>query len=342
VIIVTFCSKIVGVLGHPITVTGGGFAKKCFISTTAILKPEEAIYLNKFEVVKNEWFMVGKLIILIFGTNFVSISTRESQYTTRTSHGQFPHCQTYILEAFMMFPRRKSFSSALLVVLGLAFMVFANGCSNSSMPLGPTQAEEQSVETQAQPAKKLGGLVGGLVETDLVKGVTYTADSVVNYQSQVETDSDIFVFGRSEDLWVKFGLYSDYLAGDIQILEAKFYAGRRSVPSESGKVEIIMEAHSGTTMDDILVNFEPHGFDFDPRYPAKLQLTLVGKDVPETRDGYHHHEPDDVEKIDVSYQEYNGILMKVVVITIKVPGFSMYSLGGDDVPEAETESGGWY
>ena len=240
-----------------------------------------------------------------------------------------------------MFPRRKMYSSALLVIIGFTLMVFANGCSNSALPLGPTQVTEQPADLQAQPAfqfwlapqqraTKLGGLVGGLPETDLVKKVTYTADSVVNYKSQVETDSDIFRYGRSEDLWVKFGLYSDYLAGDIQIFEASLLVGSRSVPYEAGKVEISMEAHSGTTMGDILVNFEPHGFDFDPRYPAKLKLKLVGKDVPETRDGYHHHEPDDIEQIEVSYQEYNGILMKVVVITIKVPGFSSYSLSGDD------------
>jgi len=236
------------------------------------------------------------------------------------------------------------YSSTLLVIVGFALMVFANGCSTSSLPLGPTQVTEQPADLQAQPAfqfwlapqqrsTKLGGLVGGLLETDLVKTVTYTADSVVNYKSQVETDSDIFVYGRSEDLWVKFGMYSDYLAGDIQILEASLLVSNRSVPRRSGNVEISMEAHSGTTMGDILVNFEPHGFDFDPRYPAKLKLTLVGKDVPETRDGYHHHEPDDVEKIEVSQREYNGILMKVVVITIKVPGFSAYSLGGDDENE---------
>jgi len=239
-----------------------------------------------------------------------------------------------------MLSRRKTYSSTLLAILSLMIMVFASGCSTSSLPLGPTQVTEQPADLQAQPAfqfwlapqqrsTKLGGLVGGVLETDLAKTVTYTADSVVNYKSQVEYDSDIFRYGRAEDLWVKFGLYSDYLAGDIQILEASLLVGNKSVPADSGKVEISMEAHSGTTMGDILVNFEPHGFDFDPNYQAKLKLTLVGKDVPETRGGYHHHEPDDVESIDVSYREYNGIVMKVVVITIKVPGFSAYSLGGD-------------
>ena len=244
-----------------------------------------------------------------------------------------------------MLPRRKNYSSALLVILAFALMVVANGCSNSSLPLGPNQATEQAGVLESSPAErdvfqfwlapqpratKLGGLVGGVLDSDLGKSVTYTADSVVNYKSQVEVDSDIFVYGRSEDLWVKFGFYSDYLAGDIQILEAEFLVGRRSVPADSGRVEITMEAISGTTMGDVLVNFEPHGFDFDPRYQPKLKLTLVGKDVPETRDGYHHHEPDDIEEIDVSYREYNGIVMKVVVITITVPGFSSYSLGGDE------------
>lgn len=218
------------------------------------------------------------------------------------------------------------------VVLPFVVVValLTNGCGNT--PQGPSIETGASETTPPRSTKLLGGVIGDVltlnVDDALGSTVSTTDALLLNPNSQVESDSDMFSYNQKGDLWTRFGFYANYQAGDIQVLEAEFQVDRYSVPKSSGQVEIVMTVTSGTTLDDIAVAFDPHGFNFLPNRPATLKLTLRGKNVPETRDGYHIHDPDHVEKIEVAYEEHDGLLEKRVTITMKVPGFSRYILGG--------------
>lgn len=96
-------------------------------------------------------------------------------------------------------------------------------------------------------------------------------------------------------------------------------------------VQITMDVYNGTTLDDVNVVFSPSGLAFNP--PAVLTMTFVGSiDANlDTVTVYHLHEGV-VTEIQGQIIHGNGEWSLVV----EVPGFSSYSLGGDDgIPAPE-------
>ena len=98
-----------------------------------------------------------------------------------------------------------------------------------------------------------------------------------------------------------------------------FQVAKKSIDK---RVRIKMVVTSGRTLGDVSVKFTPEGQAFRPN--AVLKLVLRGDSLPEVKDAYHTHDST-VESIKVSYDRRGR---KHVTLTIKVPGFSRYSLGG--------------
>jgi hypothetical protein len=103
------------------------------------------------------------------------------------------------------------------------------------------------------------------------------------------------------------------------VKQATFQVAKKSIDK---RVRIKMVVSSGTTLGDVSVKFTPEGQVFRP--DAKLVLVLRGDSLPEVKDGYHAH-GSTVERIKVSYDRRGR---KHVILTMSVPGFSRYSLGG--------------
>ncbi|MDA0747481.1 MAG: hypothetical protein O2954_13255 [bacterium] len=239
-----------------------------------------------------------------------------------------------------MFYRGKLFSYT-LTVFALVGTMFLQGCGDSRQELlnsGPSSVQESRGTQGAAYLILQPKVAGKLGLGDLIENTVRVVDGLVlDPNSKVETDADKFKYGSSGELWTYFGNYADYWNGEVQVKEATFLVDKYSVPSESGDVRITMTVYSGYSFDDVVVKFEPSGFNFLPEKPAHLKLKLRGKEVPEDVKGYHAHGAE-VEETEITYEEHNGLLEKYVIVTLKVPGFSEYSLGGDDwgAPEAGT------
>lgn len=95
------------------------------------------------------------------------------------------------------------------------------------------------------------------------------------------------------------------------------------------EVEISMSVFSGSALADIGVKFTPSGLRFTP--PATLTLALRGdldkKDLEGLR--AYHIEGSKVTEISVKVTGNK----KTLILTVEVPGFSIYSLGDELIPE---------
>ncbi|MCZ6635930.1 MAG: hypothetical protein O7G87_21240 [bacterium] len=122
---------------------------------------------------------------------------------------------------------------------------------------------------------------------------------------------------KKGQLQVSFERYAK--KNQVQVKSAIFTVAKGSIDAP---VEITMAVTSGTTMDDVSVEFTPEGQVFRPS--VVLELVLQGNNLPEVKNAYHAH-GGTVDMVKVSYEKEGA---KVIVLTIKVPGFSRYSLGG--------------
>ena len=95
-----------------------------------------------------------------------------------------------------------------------------------------------------------------------------------------------------------------------------------------GEHEITMEVHSGTTVDDIRVVFSPSGLAFSPM--ASLTMRLRGPVTAEQVSSAQHicGGGKIIESITTETDRKGNSFL---VVELKVPGFSIYSLGGDDM-----------
>ncbi len=116
----------------------------------------------------------------------------------------------------------------------------------------------------------------------------------------------------------------------LRVEKAKFEVEEGSIDQD---VEITMTVQSGTTLEDVGVLFSPTGQEFNPF--AKLTLCLEGELDEEDLGSIkaYHIEGDSVTELSVKISERDDDEWKIIV---DVPGFSRYSLGGNDA-EAGTE-----
>ena len=95
-------------------------------------------------------------------------------------------------------------------------------------------------------------------------------------------------------------------------------------------VTVDMTLYSGTRLEDISVVFGPSGYQFDG--PARLRILLWGELTEEEVSSLqaYHISGDTVEPIDSNLVLTDAGNWRII---IKVPGFSEYSIGGDDEAE---------
>jgi hypothetical protein len=89
-----------------------------------------------------------------------------------------------------------------------------------------------------------------------------------------------------------------------------------------------MTVTSGTTLDDIRIEFDPSGLVFDP--PALLELRLRGPVTEDEVRQAQHIYGDDPANIEAIETETYANGQTYLTVCISVPGFSEYSIGGDD------------
>lgn len=124
---------------------------------------------------------------------------------------------------------------------------------------------------------------------------------------------------REKKLQVSFPRYAN--AGEVQVKRATFEVEKGAF---DGRYEVTMRAFSGTTLEDISIQFEPSGLVFRP--PATLTLVLRGEVDPGAVKVYLI-EGSAVTQVFPDFEDGE----KTLTIIIQVPGFSTYSLGGDDL-----------
>lgn len=118
---------------------------------------------------------------------------------------------------------------------------------------------------------------------------------------------------------------------DVQVRYVTFTVPANSIGTlppnvENGNYLITLNANSGTSLDDVLMQFGPSGLTFVPH--AVLDIKLVGNvDISGMGTEAYHVEGDGTVTV---------VPMTVTAtedgceISIEVPGFSSYSMGGED------------
>ena len=115
----------------------------------------------------------------------------------------------------------------------------------------------------------------------------------------------------------------------VQVDDVEFKVKRKSCPKF---VFVTMVTTSGSTLDDILVDFGPAGLEFKP--DAQLKIDIRG-----------YLDEDQIEDLVAYHVEHDGtttvLQVKVTgskdkwTLKIRVPGFSYYDVAGDDECNAD-------
>ena len=196
--------------------------------------------------------------------------------------------------------------ATLLAVAALALLL---GCSDG------VQSPMSSDQPPAALAKP-GGQKHRTVDASTT-GVSSTTD-----QLYTQSDHGLFSDHQGGTLKVTMPVY-----GDETTVRVKHVLFEVEPGSLTRKVKIRMTCYSGYTLEDVWVAFDPAGVTFAP--PARLTLHLWGpvtaEDVQEVRHIYGSGS--NVESITTEVSTNGEAFLKIV---FDVPGFSEYSLGGDD------------
>jgi hypothetical protein len=200
-------------------------------------------------------------------------------------------------------------------VPGLALLVCV-GLLLSCGDRGQNPVHSDAGFAAAKPTKSTVTVADDVVLAVITDGPTY----------QESTTEYVPLSGNV--LSVTFPKYAE--EGDIVVREATFWVPADAMADGEGH-DITMTVQSGTTLDDVQILFGPSGLTFEPH--ATLWLTLLGPvteaDVQQVAhiagDGY-------IENIDV-LSDKKGVAK--LLVTIRIPGFSRYSLGDGDFAEAD-------
>ena len=143
-----------------------------------------------------------------------------------------------------------------------------------------------------------------------------------------ETDTDTYWPGFGCYLFVGFKSYGSET--DVTVKDAWFSAYGGTLQPEE-QLDITMTVTSGATLDDVKIEFDPSGLVFDP--PARLGIRLGGPVTEEEVRLAQHIYGDDPDNIELIETETYANGQALLTIYIDIPGFSEYSVGGDDEAE---------
>ncbi len=210
-------------------------------------------------------------------------------------------------------------TSAVFAMLALAGIALISGCGNLQAPAAPGQTPTvQKTNGSAYSSDGPFTLVFSpkALDPSRARAAKPTASNKI---------SGPFSPKKGGKLEVKLDDRGDDHSVSVQ--KATLEVQKGSIDHE---VEISMTVLSGSALDDIAVLFTPSGLRFTP--PAKLTLVLNGnldeQDVKALK-AYHIEGQTSQE---ISVLVYPSGKNEWTVI-LKVPGFSIYSLGNDLIPE---------
>lgn len=254
--------------------------------------------------------------------------------------------------------KRDTITRAAFTVLALAgFILLAAGCADlGPSPMAPKQ--EAAVSDDARIPVRAAKKVKEVSDDKKTRKSSEEAAVLVSPQESVTATEEAAVIALSQEgvpaasgggdfyinkawgffypevngtLSIEFPEYGDETI--VRVRKVKFSVDKGMLDK---KRKITMTATSGTTLDDVQVEFDPQGVQFHP--PAKLEIYLSGG---KRRDlmAYHYSASQvtraTIEKVSLGDDGSSGWK-----VTLEIPGFSRYSLGGDDYygyPEAEDD-----
>lgn len=212
-----------------------------------------------------------------------------------------------------MFGHRYRFLLTVFTALAVASLALINGCADlTRSPLAPDQA----ATAQAGDGKSLSPFTIVFSPEMLPQAVKKATAGGL----QTETTSGWFAPDKKGRLQVNFKKYTD--DNHIQVEKATFDVERGSI---GAAYEITMTVVSGYTLADVSVEFTPSGPTFTPDATLTLVLRGAGLNPDEIR--AYHIDGATIQSIVVDYDQQGK---KKATVTLKVPGFSRYSLGGND------------
>ena len=205
-----------------------------------------------------------------------------------------------------------------LMMLAAAFLVFACGNRGPLSPESKTGGQENA--SSRTYAAKPGGQKH-VTTTSEEAGVTSMSETLY-----VQSDHGNFSSHQGGSLRVTMPNYGD--ASTVRVKKVLFDVLPGSM--EQNKARITMTVYSGQTLGDVWVSFDPSGLTFKPG--AKLKLYLQGPVTEQdVRNAYHiYGNGSNVEQIAT---EITSSGEAYLIVEFDVPGFSQYSLGGEDTPE---------
>ena len=231
-----------------------------------------------------------------------------------------------------MFGNHYSPKKAFCFMITLAGIFLFTGCGILNQnPLGPP------ARAKPQAGVKSASNPGLFAITFSPHGLNPTTQATKPSGGSLytKTASGWFSPESSGELKVKFKYDGDDDDDDgddiLRVEKAKFKVEEGSIDQD---VEITMTVQSGTTLEDVGVLFSPAGQEFYPY--AKLTLFLEGELDEENLGSIkaYHIEGDSVTELSVKISERDDDEWKIIV---EVPGFSRYSLGGNDAEPGTEE-----
>ncbi len=153
------------------------------------------------------------------------------------------------------------------------------------------------------------------------------AKRVTGSEVYARSASGWFSPDRGGQLNVSFGKYTANDFAAVQVRSAKFVVDKGAIDAAH---QITMKVFSGYSLNDVAIEFSPAGLRFNPS--ATLTIVLWGDLDPEEVHVYHI-EGSTITEVSADFEEGK----KTWTIIIKIPGFSTYSLGGDELlpPEGD-------
>ncbi len=216
-----------------------------------------------------------------------------------------------------------------LTVLALgAFVVVGCGKSDQGL-LAPEQSAVQPVGTSQISSGSF--VIDFAPSLDRALSAPFAAKRTRVNEGEVVTESDAGWFSEKRGGKLKVNFNYRLKDDGVQVEKAKFEVEKGSI-DESKRIK--MRVTSGSSLGQIKVEFGPSGTVFSPA--AKLTLDLKGKLTEEELAGltaYHLEGDGEVSVVKLVVTETRDIIR----LEIQVPGFSSYSMGGDDdfTPEGE-------
>jgi hypothetical protein len=230
-----------------------------------------------------------------------------------------------------MFKHRVT-ARALLATLTLGVILSIAGCGGlSQQPLAPNRAATLQVADEGAYSSDDSPFTLVLAP----KGFDPSKPRLrATKPTEAKSAKGVFSSRRDGSLEVRFNRDDDDDDDDddrgsnnaVRVKKVTFEVEKGSIKQE---VTISMTVFSGAALTDVAVKFTPSGLKFHP--PARLEINLQGADRKDLQGlKVYHIEGGKVTEISVKVTGNK----KNLTLTLEIPGFSIYSIGDELIPEA--------